>query len=62
MGTLMFVCPATAIEVTGIEIDQDTFDNLGIKQVYCAICREAHQVAGIQLWLRPVATDQEEAA
>jgi hypothetical protein len=50
MGTLMFVCPATDTEVaTGIEIDQDTFDNLGIKQVYCPICREAHQTARIQL-------------
>ena len=65
MGTLIFVCPSTGVEVsTGIEIDPRSLDTLAMEKVYCPQCRHAHQMAGIQYWLqryRPE-TSHEEAA
>jgi hypothetical protein len=48
MGTLVFVCPATGLEVsTGIEMDLATLERLGLSKIYCPHCRHAHQMAGI---------------
>ena len=52
MGRLIFVCPATGIEVSsGIEMDLATLERLELSKIYCPHCRQAHQMAGIQYWL-----------
>jgi hypothetical protein len=52
MGTLVFVCPATGIEVSsGIEMDLATLERLELSKIYCPHCRQAHQMAGIHYWL-----------
>jgi len=55
MGTLVFVCPATGIEVsTGIEMDLPTLEGLELSKIYCPHCRQTHQMAGIESWLTEV--------
>jgi hypothetical protein len=63
MGTLMFVCPATGIEVsTQVEMDRETLARLSIELVYCPHCRQAHQFAGIQSWIQLYPHGHDEAA
>ena len=55
MGTLVFVCPATGEEVsTGIEMDLATLSQLDVAKVYCPLCRQPHQMVGIEYWLSQV--------
>ncbi len=59
MGMLVFVCPATGVEVpTGIDVDPRTLKSLEFANVYCPHCRHTHQMAGIQY--RTAETDQPE--
>jgi hypothetical protein len=52
MGTLIFVCPASGIEVaTGIEMEIATLECLEFSKVYCPHCRQTHQMAGMEYWL-----------
>jgi hypothetical protein len=54
MGTLVFVCPATGLEVTtGIEMDQATLLSLRGEPLRCPYCLEPHQISGIQVWIVP---------
>ena len=55
MGTLVFLCPATGLEVsTGIDMDLATLQQLELSKVYCPHCRQQHQMAGIRYWLTPM--------
>jgi len=57
MGTLIFVCPATGLEVsTGLEMDLSTLSSLELSKVHCPHCRQAHQMAGIEYWLTDIDT------
>ena len=59
MGTLLFACPATGMDVsTGIEMDPETLESLELSKVYCPHCRQTHQMAGIQYWLSEADTPQ----
>jgi hypothetical protein len=64
MGTLVFVCPATGEEVsTGIEMDLATLEQLELSKIYCPLCRQPHQMAGIEYWLETQQAEaQDEAA
>ena len=54
MGTLVFVCPVTDLEVeTGIEMDLQTFESLYDETLRCPHCQQLHQLAGIRVWLAP---------
>jgi hypothetical protein len=55
MGTLVFVCPTTGVEVsTGIDMDLATLHQLELSKVYCPYCRQQHQMAGIRYRLTPL--------
>ena len=48
MGTLIFVCPATELEVfTGLEMDVDTFATLPsvLPDIRCPHCSKPHQLS-----------------
>ena len=47
MGTLVFVCPATGLEVlTGLEMDHDTFADLPsvLPDIRCPHCRKTPSI------------------
>jgi hypothetical protein len=51
MGTLVFVCPTIADEVsTGVEIDLETLVHLGNESVRCPCCLQLHQLGEFQAW------------
>ena len=51
MSTLVFVCPATGVEVcTGIEMEPATLPQLELSKVYCPHCRKLpHWLARVDL-------------
>lgn len=54
MGTLVFVCPMTGLEVsTGLEMDFDTFAALPSvwPDIRCPHCRKPHQLLQLTVWL-----------
>jgi hypothetical protein len=54
MGTLMFECPATGMEVsTGIEVDTASFDSLYPLTAYlaCPHCPRPHPMHSVRTWL-----------
>lgn len=54
MGSLVFVCPATGLEVsTGLEMDTDTFATLPSVQpdIHCPHCPKPHQLSELAAWL-----------
>ena len=54
MGALVFVCPATGLEVsTGLEMDHDTFAALPsvLPDVSCPHCPKPHQLSEVTAWL-----------
>ena len=54
MGTLVFVCPATGLEVvTGLEMDQSTFADLPsvLPDIRCPHCPKPHQLSDVTAWL-----------
>jgi hypothetical protein len=54
MGTLVYVCPVTDLEVaTGIEMDLRTFESLYDEIFRCPYCQQLHQLGGIRIWLAP---------
>ena len=63
MGNLVFVCPATGVEVsTGIEMDVPTLKQLESEEVSCPYCRQTHRMAGIKYWLARPSEDDTKAA
>ena len=63
MGNLVFVCPATGVEVsTGIEMDVLTLQQLESEEVSCPHCRQTHRMAGIEYWLARPSEDDTKAA
>ena len=63
MGTLVFVCPATGVEVsTGIEMDVLTLKQLESEEVSCPYCRQTHRMAGIEYRLAQHSDDDIKAA
>ena len=63
MGTLVFVCPATGVEVsTGIEMDVLTLKQLESEEVSCPHCRQTHRMAGIEYRLAQPSDDDIKAA
>jgi hypothetical protein len=65
MGKLVFVCPATGLEVsTGVVIDAETFKSVRLETVRCPHCHQVHLLAGLQAWLQSEdrETSHEEAA
>ena len=63
MGTLVFVCPATGVEVsTGIEMDVLTLKQLESEEVSCPYCRQTHRMAGIEYRLAQPSDDDIKAA
>ena len=62
MGNLVFVLPATGVEVsTGIEMDVPTLQQLS-RRGSCPYCRQPHQMAGIEYWLAKPSDDDIKAA
>ena len=54
MGTLIFVCPATGLEVfTGLEMDVGTFATLPsvLPDIRCPHCSKPHQLSELAVWL-----------
>ena len=54
MGTLVFVCPATGLEVfTGLEMDHATFAALPtvLPDVRCPHCTTCHPLSDLASWL-----------
>jgi hypothetical protein len=54
MGTLIFVCPATGLEVfTSLEMDQSTFADLPsvLPDIRCPHCPKPHQRSDVNAWL-----------
>ena len=54
MGTLVFVCPTTGLEVvTGLEMDQATFAALStvLPDIRCPHCANPHQLLDVASWL-----------
>ena len=54
MGTLVFVCPVTGLEVfTGLEMDQSTFADLPsvLPDIRCPHCPKPHQLSDVTAWL-----------
>ena len=50
MGTLVFVCPTTGLEViTGLEMDFDTFADLPsvLPDIRCPHCPKPHQLSDV---------------
>ena len=63
MGKLVFVCPATGVEVsTGIEMDVLTLQQLEWEEVSCPHCRQPHRMAGIEYRLSGPSDDDIKAA
>ena len=49
MGTLIFLCPATGQEVpTAIEMELATLECMELEKIYCPLCQQQHQMAGIE--------------
>ena len=58
MGTLVFVCPTTGLEViTGLEMDFDTFADLPsvLPDIRCPHCPKPHQLRSLPAWLKACA-------
>jgi hypothetical protein len=54
MGTLMFECPVTGMEVsTGIEVDAASFESLSPLTAYlpCPHCPNPHPMHAVRTWL-----------
>ena len=54
MGTLVFVCPTTGLEVfTGREMDHNSFAALPsvLPDVRCPHCPKPHQLSEVTAWL-----------
>jgi hypothetical protein len=54
MGTLMFECPATGMEVsTGIEVDTTSFQSLSptTADLSCPHCPNPHPMHAVRTWL-----------
>ena len=54
MGALVFVCPATGLEVfTGLEMDHDSFAALPsvLPDIRCPHCPKPHQLSEVSAWL-----------
>ena len=54
MGTLMFECPATGMEVsTGIEVDTASFESLSplTADLPCPHCPDPHPMRAVRRWL-----------
>jgi hypothetical protein len=54
MGTLMFECPATGLEVsTGVEVDTASFESLSllIADLPCPYCPTPHPMHAVGTWL-----------
>ena len=54
MGTLMFECPATGMEVsTGIEVDTASFESLSplTADLPCPHCPTPHPMHAVRRWL-----------
>ena len=54
MGTLIFLCPSTGIEVVnGLEMDVDTFATLPsvLPDIRCPHCSKPHQLSELVVWL-----------
>ena len=54
MGTLVFVCPTTGLEVfTGLEMDHATFAGLPsvLPDIRCPHCTKPHQLSEVAAWL-----------
>ena len=50
MGTLVFVCPTTGLEVfTGLEMDRYTFADLPsvLPDIHCPHCPKPHQLSDV---------------
>ena len=61
MGTLVFVCPATGLEVfTGLEMDRDTFAALPsvLPDIRCPHCSKPHPLSEVAAWLAFTRTDR----
>ena len=57
MGALVFVCPATGLEVfTGLEMDHDSFAALPsvLPDLSCPHCPKPHQLSEVTAWLAEV--------
>jgi hypothetical protein len=53
MGTLIFECPATGIEVsTGVVMDAETLKGVRLETVRCPHCHQVHHLAGLRAWLQ----------
>jgi hypothetical protein len=60
MGMLLFVCPATGLEVSsGIEIDTESYEELpqGVSEILCPECHQKHLLSevGAHLTVSPIA-------
>jgi hypothetical protein len=65
MGTLMFECPATGMEVsTGIEVDTASFESLSpfTAHLHCPHCPSPHPIHALRIWLSKVSEDVQTAA
>jgi hypothetical protein len=65
MGTLVFVCPTTGLEVfTGLEMDFDTFADLPsvLPDIRCPHCPKPHQLCHVAARLVEGARRTDEAA
>jgi hypothetical protein len=54
MGTLIFVCPVTGLEVsTGLEMDVVSFATLPgvLPDVRCPHCPKPHELSALAVWL-----------
>ena len=54
MGALVFVCPATGLEVpTGLEMDHEIFAALPsvLPDLSCPHCTKPHQLSEVTAWL-----------
>jgi len=65
MGTLVFVCPTTGLEVfTGLEMDHSTFADLPsvLPDIRCPHCPKPHHLSQVTAWLAEGERRTDEAA